>query len=55
MNLQPLRIATNWQVSYNQFYEVDPIIGYEHYFEGSSLLTLRNSKLLKIINLQWRP
>ncbi|WP_405377869.1 hypothetical protein [Nonlabens sp. Asnod3-A02] len=55
MNLQPLRIEAGWQVTYNQFYEVDPIPGHESYFEGSSLLMLRNNARLKIIDLQWRP
>ncbi|WP_372938281.1 hypothetical protein [Seonamhaeicola sp.] len=55
MNLQPLRIAAGWQVDYNQLYEVDPISGYEHYFEGSSLLMLRNNARLKLIDVQWRP
>lgn len=55
MNLQPLRIAAGWQVDYNQLYEVDPIFGYEHYFEGSSLLMLRNNTRLKLIDVQWRP
>nr|WP_042296783.1 hypothetical protein [Nonlabens ulvanivorans] len=55
MNLQPLRIEAGWQVTYNQFYEVDPIPGQESYFEGSSLLMLRNNARLKIIDVQWRP
>lgn len=54
-NLQPLRIEAGWKVSYNQFYEVDPIAGNEHYFEGSSLLTLINSRRLKFIDVDWRP
>lgn len=55
MTLQPLRIDAGWQVNYNQFYEVDPISGYEHYFEGSSLLMLQNKARLKLIDVQWRP
>ncbi len=55
MNLQPLRIEASWHISYNQLYEVDPVSGYEHYFEGSSLLTLKNDRRLKIIDVQWRP
>lgn len=55
MNLQPLRIEAGWQVTYNQFYVVDPIPGHESYFEGSSLLMLRNNARLKIIDVQWRP
>jgi hypothetical protein len=54
MNLQPLRIEASWQIRYNQFYEVDPIPGYEHYFEGSTLLTLLNNRRLKIIDIQRR-
>ncbi|APY10084.1 hypothetical protein BWZ22_02015 [Seonamhaeicola sp. S2-3] len=52
MNLQPLRIAAGWQVDDSQLYEVDPTFGYEHYFEGSSLLMLRNNARLKLIDVQ---
>lgn len=55
MNLQPLRIEAGWLVSYNQFYQVDPTSGNEHYFEGSSLLMLENNARLKLIDVQWRP
>ena len=55
MNLQPLRIESNWQVLYNQLYEVDPISGNEPYFDGSSLLILQNNIRLKLIDVQWRP
>jgi hypothetical protein len=55
MNLQPLRIEAGWCVNYNQLYEVDPISGYEIYFEGSSLLMLENKPRLKLIDIQWRP
>ena len=55
MKLKPLRIEAGWLVNYNQFYEVDPAPGYEHYFEGSSLLLLQNNSRLKLIDLQWRP
>jgi hypothetical protein len=55
MELQPLRIEAGWQVDYNQFYEVDPAPGYEHYFEGSSLLILQSNSRLKLIDVQWRP
>jgi hypothetical protein len=55
MNLQPLRIEAGWQVTYNQLYEVDPTVGNEHYFEGSSLLMLKNKARLKLIDVQWRP
>ncbi len=55
MNLQPLRIEAGWLVKYNQLYEVDPILGFEDYFEGSSLLMLVNVSRLKIIDVEWRP
>lgn len=55
MNLQPLRIEAGWHVCYNQLYEIDPIVGYENYFEGSSLLMLRNNARLKLIDVEWRP
>lgn len=55
MNLQPLRIEAGWQVTYNQLYEVDPVIGNESYFEGSSLLMLQNDLRLQLIDVQWRP
>lgn len=55
MNLQPLRIHAGWQVTYNQLYEIDPIVGNEDYFEGSSLLTLKDNTRLKLIDVQWRP
>ncbi|AGC78301.1 hypothetical protein LX97_02906 [Nonlabens dokdonensis] len=55
MNLQPLRIEAGWHVTYNQFYEVDPVIGFESYFEGSSLLMLQNDLRLQLIDVQWRP
>ena len=55
MNLQPLRIDAGWLVSYNQLYEVDPTSGFEPYFDGSSLLILRNNARLKLIDVQWRP
>jgi hypothetical protein len=55
MNLQPLRIEAGWQVTYNQLYEVDPLPGNESYFEGSSLLMLRNDARLKLIDVEWRP
>ncbi len=44
MKLQPLRIEADWEVSYNLLYEVDPFKGNETYFEGSSLLILKNTK-----------
>tara|TARA_R110002072_G_scaffold299888_2_gene476037 strand:+ start:3246 stop:3854 length:609 start_codon:yes stop_codon:yes gene_type:complete len=55
MNLQPLSIEAGWLVKYNQFYEVDPIVGFEDYFDGSSLLILENTRRLKIIDVEWRP
>lgn len=55
MNLQPLRIEATWQVDYNQFYEVDPKVGFEDYFDGSSLLMLKNNSRLKLIDVEWRP
>jgi len=55
MKLQPLRIEASWLVSYNQLYEVDPTPGHEHYFEGSSLLMLKNNTRLNLINVEWRP
>ncbi|ARN77237.1 hypothetical protein BST97_04155 [Nonlabens spongiae] len=55
MNLQPLRIEAGWLMTYNQLYEVDPIKGFEGYFEGSSLLMLVNVSRLKIIDVEWRP
>ena len=55
MNLQPLRIEATWQVDYNQLYEVDPKIGLEDYFDGSSLLMLKNNSRLKLIDVEWRP
>lgn len=55
MNLQPLRIEATWQVDYNQLYEVDPKIGLEDYFDGSSLLILKNNSRLKLIDVEWRP
>lgn len=55
MNLQPLRIEAGWQVEYNQLYEVDATAGHEHYFEGSSLLMLKNTARLKLIDVEWRP
>lgn len=55
MKLQPLRISAGWQVTYNQFYEIDPLVGNEAYFDGSSLLHLHNRRLLKFIDLSWRP
>lgn len=55
MNLQPLRIEAGWLVKYNQLYEVDPVTGFEDYFEGSSLLMLVNISRLKIIDVEWRP
>ena len=55
MNLQPLRIEAGWQVDYNQLYEVDAVEGFEHYFEGSSLLMLKNRCRLRLIDVEWRP
>lgn len=55
MTLQPLRIDAGWQVVYNQLYEVDPTAGNEHYFEGSSLLILKGTTRLKLIDIQWQP
>ena len=55
MKLQPLRIEASWEITYNQLYEVDPILGYEDYFDGSSLLILKNNSRLKLIDVQWRP
>ena len=55
MNHQPLRIEAGWLVKYNQFYEVDPIVGFEDYFDGSSLLMLVNHSRLKFIDVEWRP
>ncbi len=55
MNLQPLRIDAGWTVTYNQLYEVDPIAGFEDYFDGSSLLMLQNRGRLKFIDVAWRP
>jgi hypothetical protein len=55
MKLQPLRISTGWKVSYNQFYEIDPLKGFENYFDASSLLVLKHHTLLKLIDVSWRP
>lgn len=55
ITLQPLRVEAGWLVNYNQLYEVDPLPGNEHYFEGSSLLVLSNDARLKLIDVQWRP
>jgi hypothetical protein len=55
MKLQPIRIEAGWQVTYNQLYEVDPVAGNEHFFEGSSLLMLQNDARLKLIDVSWRP
>lgn len=55
MNLQALRIEAGWLVEYNQLYEADPIEGNEDYFEGSSLLMVKNTARLKLIDVQWRP
>ena len=55
MNLQPIRVQAGWYISYNQFYEVDPKLGFEHYFDGSSLMMLQNDARLKLIDIQWRP
>ncbi len=55
MELQPLRIPAGWHVAWNQLYEVDPGEGYENYFEGSSLLMIDNSRLLRFIDICWRP
>ncbi|WP_127136572.1 hypothetical protein [Flagellimonas oceanensis] len=55
MNLQPLRIEAGWTVKYNQLYEIDPAVGFEDYFDGSSLLILENYSRLKFIDVEWRP
>lgn len=55
MKLQPLRIEAGWEITYNLFYEIDPTIGFENYFDGSSLLMLRNNNRKKIIDICWRP
>ncbi|WP_203292471.1 hypothetical protein [Luteirhabdus pelagi] len=55
MKLQPLRIEAGWRVKYNQFYEVDPVAGFEDYFDGSSLLMLENASRLKLIDVDWKP
>lgn len=55
MKLQALRITSGWQIDYNQLYEVDPVAGFEDYFDGSSLLMLKNNTLLKLIDVEWRP
>lgn len=55
MKLQPLRIEAGWLIKYNQFYEVNPLSGFEDYFEGSSLLMLVNTSRLKLIDVEWYP
>ncbi|MDF0708486.1 hypothetical protein [Flagellimonas okinawensis] len=55
MNLQPLRIEAGWTVKYNQLYEIEPVVGFEDYFDGSSLLMLENYSRLKLIDVEWRP
>jgi len=55
MKLQSLRIEAGWEVKYNQLYEVDPILGFEDYFDGSSLLMLEDTRRLKLIDVEWRP
>ena len=55
MKLQSLRIEAGWKVKYNQLYEVDPILGFEDYFDGSSLLMLEDTRRLKLIDVEWRP
>lgn len=55
MKLQPLRLEAGWEVTYNLFYEIDPLKGFENYFEGSSLLCLKNTRRQKIIDVCWRP
>lgn len=55
IKLQPLRISHGWKVTYNTFYEVDPVKGMEDYFDGSSLLMLIHHQLRKTIDVEWRP
>lgn len=52
MKLQSLRIEAGWKVKYNQLYEVDPILGFEDYFDGSSLLMLEDTRRLKLIDVE---
>ena len=54
-DLQPLRIISGWNVEWNLFYEVDPSKETMYYLDSSSLLHLSNRKLMRAINLDWRP
>ena len=53
--LQPLRIISGWNVEWNLFYEVDPSEATMQYLDLSSLLHLTHLKLMRAINLDWRP
>ncbi len=55
VKLQPLRVPAGWLITYNTLYQVEPIPGNEDYFDGSSLLMLRNDRLRKLIDVSWRP
>lgn len=55
IKLQPLRISAGWTITYNTFYEVEPVEGKEVFFDGLSLLMLNNDSIRKIIDLEWRP
>lgn len=54
-NLQPLRITAGWHVEWNLFYEVDPSEKTMIYLDSSSLLHLYNERLMRAINLDFRP
>lgn len=53
--LQPLRIPEGWEISYNQFYEIDPVPEQMHYFDSPSLLMMYHQRANLLLDMFWKP
>lgn len=55
IKIQPLRISPGWDVSINNFYEVDPVDEFIEYFYGSVLISGDNKNMGLSFDSRYEP
>jgi hypothetical protein len=53
--IQSLKVTTGWTVSWNTFYDVEPVLEYMDYFCGDSLFLAKNGNMGHFVCVEWRP
>lgn len=53
--LQPIRIPSGWEVTYNTFPDLDPTEETINEFQGSSLLMLLHPSANRLVDVFWKP